>query len=75
MEQQVVRMAEVDELAKVARQRFEPRISGLHENLGVVAGGSQYPLDAEHLVADRVAIPQRGEHLVNSNHAHLRPSG
>ena len=58
----------------VARQGLEARIGGLHEDLGLVACGPQYALDAEHLVADRVAIPQRGEHLVDSNHAHLRPS-
>jgi hypothetical protein len=39
MEQQIVRMAEVDQLAKVACEGLESRISGLHEDLGVVACG------------------------------------
>ena len=66
-------MAEVDQLAIVARQRLEPVVGGLDEDLRLVAGGAQDALDAEHLVADRVAVPERGEHLVNPDHAASLP--
>ena len=65
MEQQVVGMAGVDQLAVVARQRLEPRVGGLDEDLRLVAGAAQHALDAEHLVADRVAVAERREHLVD----------
>ena len=74
VQQQVVAMAEVDQLAVVARQRLEPVVGGLDENLRLVAGRAQHALDAEHLVADRVAVAQRGEHLVDPDHACL-PAG
>ena len=66
MEQQVVGMADVDELAVVARQRLEPVVGGFDEDLRLVAGRAQHALDAEHLVADRVAVAERREHLVNA---------
>ena len=74
MEQQVVRVADVDELAVVARQRLEPAVGGLDEDLRLVAGRAQHALDAEHLVADRVAVAERREHLVDADHARFRAS-
>ena len=74
MQQQVLAIADVDELAIVARQRLEPMIRGLDEDLRLVSGRAKHALDAEHLVADRVAVAQRREHLVDL-HARLRPSG
>ena len=74
VQQQVVAAAEVDQLAVVARLRLEPVIRRLDENLRLVAGGAEHALDAEHLVADGVAIAQRGEHLVDPDHPCL-PAG
>ena len=65
MEQQVVGMAEIDQLAIVARQRLEPVVRGLDEDLRLVAGAPQHALDAEHFVADRVAVAERREDLVD----------
>ena len=67
-------MAGVDELAVVARQRLEPVVGGLDEDLRLVAGGAQHALDAEHLVADRVAVAERRQHLVDPDHPRL-PAG
>ena len=67
-------MADVDQLAIVARQRLEPVIGGLDEDLRLVAGGAQHALDAEHLVADGVAVAERREHLVDPDHPRL-PAG
>ena len=51
-------------------QVLEPRVGGLDENLRLVAGAPQRALNAEHFVPDRIAIAQRGEHLVDGD-AHL----
>ena len=65
MEQQVVGMAGVDELAVVARQRLEPAVGGLDEDVRLVAGAAQHALDAEDFVADGVAVAERREHLMD----------
>ena len=72
VQQQVVRMAVVHQFAKIARQRLKARIGRFDEDLGLVAGRAQHPLNAEHLVADRVTVPQRRQHLVDANHARFR---
>ena len=72
VKQQIVRMAVVNQFAIVARQWFEARVGRFDKDLGLVAGCAQNPLNAEHLVADRVAVPERCEHLVDANHARLR---
>ena len=72
VEQEVPGIAEVHQLTVVARQRLEARIGRLDEDLRFVAGRAQHTLDAEHLVADRVAVPERREHLVNAHYARLR---
>ncbi len=53
-------------LAVVDGQMLEPRIGGLDEDLRLVAGGAQHALDAEHLVADGVAVAERREDLVDA---------
>ena len=58
-------MAGVDQLAVVARQRLEAVVGGLDEDLRLVSGRAQHALDAEHLVADGVAVAERREHLVD----------
>ena len=73
VKQQIVAAAAIDELAKIARLRLEPVIGGLDEDLGFIPGVAQHALDAQHLVADGVAIPQRRQHLVDADHARLRP--
>ena len=48
----------------------------LGEDVGLVAGRAQLPLDRERLVADRVAVGERGEQLVDPHvpaHASRRP--
>src|SRR5256712_712655 len=73
MQEQVVAIADVDELAIVARQRFQPIVSGLDEDLGLVPGRSQDSLNPEHLVTDRISVSQRREDLVDLDQARLRP--
>ena len=65
VDQQVVGMTGLGQVAVVERQVLETAIGGLDEDLRDVAGGLQHPLDAQHLVADRVAVPQRREYLVH----------
>src|SRR5439155_18628577 len=66
-------MAEVDELAVIARQMLQPVIRGLDEDVGFVSGGPQDALNAEHFVADRIAVAERREHLMDAgSHARLR---
>ena len=55
----------VRQLAVIDREIFEARVGGLDEDLRLVAGGAQHALDAEHLVADGVAVAERGEDLMN----------
>src|SRR5689334_15938491 len=74
MEQQVVRMAGVDQLAIVAGLRLEPVVCGLDEDVRRVTGGAQHPLNAEDFVADGVAVAEGREHLVDADHARLRPA-
>src|SRR5690606_2663701 len=70
VDQQVVGMARVEQIAVVVRQILEPRVRGLDEDLGLVAGGAQHALDAQHLVPDGIAVAERGEHLVNGANRH-----
>jgi hypothetical protein len=65
MQQQVVGMARIDQLAVVAGQRFEAAIRRFDEDIGLVSGLSQHPLNAEYFVADRVAITERRQNLVH----------
>ena len=58
-----------DHLAVVDGQVLEPRIGGLDEDLRLVAGAAEHALDAEHLVADGVAVAERREHLVDARRA------
>src|SRR3954471_8084364 len=74
VEQQVVRMADVDQLAIIAGLRLEAVVGGLDEDLGLVAGGAQHTLNTEDFVADGVAVAERCEHLVDADHARLRPA-
>ena len=67
------RVAEVDQLAIVARQRLEPVVGRLDENLRLVAGRAQHPLNPEHFVADGVAVTERREDLVDPDHAAFPP--
>ena len=65
MNQDVRRVAFLDQVVVVARAIFEPRVGGLHEDVGLEAGAAERPLDAEHFVADGIAIAERCENLVN----------
>ena len=65
MDQDVRRVAFLDEVAVVARAIFEPRVGGLNEDVGLEAGAAERPLDAEHFVADGIAIAERRENLMN----------
>src|SRR5262245_34154155 len=72
VKQKVVGIAEVDQFAIIAGLRFEPIVSRFDEDVRLVSGGAKDALNAEHLMADRVAVPQRREHLVDPDHARLR---
>src|SRR5947207_2485851 len=61
-------MADVDELAVVARHRFEAVIGRLDEDFRLISSRAQDALNAKHLVTDRIAVPQCREDLVNPGH-------
>ena len=66
-----------DHVPVVDCEVLEPRIGGLDEDVGLVPGAAQHALDAQHFVADGVAVAKRGEHLVDARTgAHERlPAG
>ena len=67
-------MAGVHELAVVAGQRFEALVGRFDEDIRFVSGAAKDALDAEDLVADRIAVAEGGQNLVNPDHARLRMS-
>ena len=52
-------------LEERARQVRDPRVHQLREDVRLVARGAQLALDRERLVADRVAVGERSEELVD----------
>ena len=52
-------------LEERARQVRDARVHQLREDVRLVAGGAQLALDRERLVADRVAVGERSEELVD----------
>src|SRR5688500_18879645 len=60
-------------VAIIDRQILEPAIGGLDDDVGVMAGASEHALDAENFMADRIAIPEGGQHLVDA-HQTLDPA-
>src|SRR5262245_28286396 len=76
MDEQIVRRDVIDEIAIVARQRLETPVRALCVDLRLVAGAPQRALDAQHGIADGVAISQRGEHLMDAGHQRITgPAG
>src|SRR5688572_29830417 len=69
MQQQVVAVAGVDELAIITGQRLEPLVSRLDEDIRFVSGAAKDALDAQDFMADRIAVSERGQHLVDADHA------
>ena len=65
VKQQVVAAAEIDQLPIIAGLRLEPVVGGLDEDLGFIPGIVQHALDAQHLVADGIAIAERCQHLMD----------
>ena len=65
MNQDVRRVALLDEVAIVARLIFEAGIGRLNENVGLEARAAEHALDAEHFVADGIAVAEGCEHLVD----------
>jgi len=72
VDQDVVWRDPADHIAVVERQVLESGIRGLHEDGRVVSGCRKRALNPEYFVTDRVAIAERGEHLMN---ARTRPGG
>ena len=70
-------MAGIHQIAVVVGQVLETRVRRLDEDLRVVAGRPQHALDAKHLVADGIAVAQRGQDLMDRAQAHGRtaPAG
>ena len=68
VQQQIVGVAVVDEVPVVDRHRLEPWVGGLDEDLRFITGRAKDPLNAEYLVADGIAVAQRGKHLMDSSH-------
>ncbi len=77
VKEQIVGMARSHQIAIVPGQVFETRIRGLHEDVGLVAGRPQGTLDPQHLMADGVAVAERGQHLMDRRlrHDRLGPDG
>ncbi len=65
MNQDVRWVALQDEVAIVARPVFEARIGRLNENVGLEARATEHALDAEHFVADGIAVAEGCENLVD----------
>ena len=55
----------VAQLVVAKRQVLNLRIGGLGKNLGFVSGVAQHALNAQHLVADGVAIAKGREYLMD----------
>ena len=66
MDQDVLRTDAVDHVPVVERERLEPRIGCLDEDLGVESRRAQHALDPEDLMADRIPVAQRGEDLMHA---------
>src|SRR4029453_19363922 len=65
MDQDVRHVALLDQVAIVAGLIFEARICGLNEDVRFETGRTQHALNAQHFVADGIAIAEGGQHLVN----------
>ena len=65
MNQDVRRVALLDEVAVVARLIFEAGIGRLNENVRLEPRAAKHALDAEHFVPDGIAVAEGGEHLVD----------
>ena len=65
MNQDVRRLALRDEVAIVARLIFEAGIGRLNEDVGLESRTAKHALDAEHFVADGVAVAEGREHLMD----------
>ena len=63
--QDVVGMAGIGQVAIVLGQVLEPRVRRLDEDLRLVSGIAQHALDAQHFVTDGVAVAKGREHLMN----------
>ena len=65
VDKNVVGVRGVDQIPIVVGVRLQPRVGGLDEDLGCVAGLAQHGADAKHLVADGVAIAECGQDLMH----------
>jgi hypothetical protein len=63
--QDVVGVADIPQLAVVTRQVLDARLCRLDEDIRLVAGAAEDALNAEDFVANRVAIAERGQHLMD----------
>ena len=78
MEQQIARTAGVEEIAIVVGQILEPGIGGLDEDFRIVARRAEDALNAQHLVADGIAIAEGRQDLVHrppERHRRTAPAG
>src|SRR5687768_9920355 len=65
MNQDVRRIAFLNQVAIVARLIFETRIRCLDEDVRREPRAAQHALNAEYFMPDGVAVPERREHLVD----------
>src|SRR5690348_8031282 len=65
MDEQIVGPARGCEVVVVARERLQPWVGGLDEDVRFVAGLAQHVPDPERLVPDGIAIAERREYLVD----------
>ena len=73
VEQKIVRMADVDQLAIVAGERLQAVVGRLDEDLRLVSLGAQDALNPEDFVSDGIAVSERGQDLVDLNHRDWPP--
>src|SRR5690606_10259981 len=72
MDEDVVFADVADRIAIVDRLVLESSIRGFDDDFGLVTGGAQDTADAEHFMADGVAVAERREHLMDAHHVTLR---
>src|SRR5262245_50539941 len=58
VKQQMIGMADINELSVIARQRLETRVCRFDEDVGLISGGSKHALYPKHLVTDSVSVSQ-----------------
>src|SRR5262249_43091313 len=68
VKQQSLGVAEVHQFAAIAGQRLERYVDSFDEEVGLMAVTPQPALNAENFVANRIAVPERSQDLMDPDH-------